>query len=120
MQDILRPEFLSDLESNAVQLNDWKKKHNGRTPSQSLRHSILEHVGCPIHALLRYSAGILSYQAAAILDLKRGWTGIQIAKKANDHCCATLCNNDKRYDSVKIYLTSVFPGISRNENARHL
>ena len=66
------------------------------------------------------SCWILSYQAAAILDLKRGWTGIRIAKKANDHCCATFCNNDKRYDSVKIYLTSVFPGISRNESARHL
>ena len=53
MQAILRPGFLSDLESNAVQLNEWKKKYNGRTPSQSLRQSVLEHVGRPIHALLR-------------------------------------------------------------------
>lgn len=53
IQDILRPEFLSDLENDTVQLNDWKKKHNGRTPSQSLRQSVLEHVGRPIYALLR-------------------------------------------------------------------
>ena len=41
------------------------------------------------------------YPAAAILDLKRGWTGIEIAKMAHDHCCVPLCSNDKRYDSGK-------------------
>ena len=27
--------------------------------------------------------------------------GIKIAKMANDHCCAPLCNNDKQYNSGK-------------------
>ena len=39
--------------------------------------------------------------AAAILDLKHGWTDIKIAKMANDHYRVALCNNDKRYDSAK-------------------
>lgn len=54
MQDILISGFLSNLEDNVDQLNDWKKRHDGKTPSQSLEHSVLEHVGRPIHALLRY------------------------------------------------------------------
>ena len=53
MQDILIPGFLSNLEDNVDQLNDWKKRHDGKTPSQSLEHSVLENVGRPIHALLR-------------------------------------------------------------------
>ena len=53
MEDILKPEFLSNLENNTDQLNDWKKKHEGTTPSQSLRDNVLEQVGRPVHALLR-------------------------------------------------------------------
>lgn len=53
MQAILRPEFLSDLENNTDQLSVWKRKYGERNPSQSLRDSVLEHVGRPIHALLR-------------------------------------------------------------------
>ena len=45
--------------------------------------------------------GMHPYHTAAILDLKRGWTGIKITKVANDHCCVPLCNNEKRYDSGK-------------------
>ena len=53
MQDILLPEFLFNLENNTVQLNEWKKEHEGKTPSKSLQDSVLEHVGRPVHALLR-------------------------------------------------------------------
>ena len=41
------------------------------------------------------------HQAAPILDLKRGWAGIENAKMAHDHCYAPLFNNDKRYDSER-------------------
>ena len=44
---------------------------------------------------------IHSYQAATILDLKRGCTGIKIAQMANDHFCVPMCSNGKRYDSGK-------------------
>ena len=53
MQDILLPEFLFNLENNTVRLNEWKKEHEGKTPSKSLQDSVLEHVGRPVHALLR-------------------------------------------------------------------
>ena len=42
-----------------------------------------------------------TYHAVAILDLKRGRTGIKIAKMANDQCCIPLCNNDERFDGGK-------------------
>ena len=58
--------------------------------------------------------------SATILDLKRGWTGIKIAKMANDHCCLSLCNNDRRYDGGKDLPYFSFPMISRNESACHL
>lgn len=53
MEDILKPEFLSNLENDTDQLNDWKKKHEDKTPSQSLRDNVLKQVGRPLHALLR-------------------------------------------------------------------
>ena len=36
---------------------------------------------------------ILPYHAVTILDLKQGWTGIKIAKMANDNGCIPLSNN---------------------------
>ena len=49
---------------------------------------------------------------ATILDLKRGWTGIKIAKMANDHCWVPLRNNGKRYDSGKdLSIVSCFENI---------
>lgn len=53
MQEILKPEFLSNLENKTTQLNDWTKHHEGKTASRSLHESVLEYVGRPIHAMLR-------------------------------------------------------------------
>ena len=52
--------------------------------------------------LLR-EAVIHPYHAAAILDLKGGWTGIKIAKMANDHCCIPLCNDDRLNERIVSY-----------------
>ena len=41
------------------------------------------------------------YHAVAILDLKRGWTGMKIAKMANDPCCVPRFNNNTCYHSGK-------------------
>ena len=56
---------------------------------------------------------MIPYNAAAILDLKQGWTGIKTAKIANDHQCAPMI-------VVKIYLISGFHVKSRNESAHYL
>ena len=53
MQHILRPDFLVMLEHNTEQMDKWKTKYQGNTPSQSLRESILDHVGQPIYTFLR-------------------------------------------------------------------
>ena len=53
MQAILKPEFLSNLENKTDQLNEWKRNHGEKTVFQSLRKSVLENVGRPIHAFLR-------------------------------------------------------------------
>lgn len=53
MQVISNPEFLSNLENKTDQLNEWERDHGGKTVFQSLRESILENVGRPIHAFLR-------------------------------------------------------------------
>ena len=53
MQHILRPDFLVMLEHNTEQMDKWKTKHQGKTPSQSLRESILDHVGWPVYTFLR-------------------------------------------------------------------
>ena len=53
MEYILKSEFLFTLENNTEQLSDWKNKHEGKTPSQSLRDNVLEQVGRPVHDLLR-------------------------------------------------------------------
>ena len=48
---------------------------------------------------LQYQVGldtIPPHHSDAILDLKRGWTGIKITKMANYRCCVPLCNNDER------------------------
>ena len=55
------------------------------------------------------SSPIDPYHATTILELKRGWTGMKIAKMANDPCCVSLCNNDKRYDSGKDFSYFNFP-----------
>ena len=52
MQGILKSEFLSKLENNSDLLKEWREKHAGKTPSESLRESVLEYVGRPIHGLL--------------------------------------------------------------------
>ena len=41
------------------------------------------------------------YHVATILELKRGWMGIKIAKVSNVHFCVLICDNGKRYDSGK-------------------
>ena len=53
MQGILKSEFLSKLENNSDLLKEWREKHAGKTPSESLRESVLEYVGRPVYELLR-------------------------------------------------------------------
>ena len=60
---------------------------------------------------------IHSYQAATILDLKRGCRGIKIAKMANDHRSVIMANG---MIVVKIYLTLILQVFSSDESARHL
>lgn len=50
-----------------------------------------------------------TYHAAATLDLKRGRTGIKIAKMANDQCCIPLCNNDEQFNGGKDPSYITFP-----------
>ena len=58
------------------------------------------------------------YHATALLDLKQGYTGLKIAKMANDHRCVPLCNNDNRYDSEKdLFLIFNFPRIKQKTKA---
>jgi len=54
MKDILKPDFLSNLENKTDQLDEWERNHEGKNVFQSLRESILENVGRPIYAFLRY------------------------------------------------------------------
>jgi len=53
MKDILKPDFLSNLENKTDQLDEWERNHEGKNVFQSLRESILENVGRPIYAFLR-------------------------------------------------------------------
>jgi len=53
MQAILKPEFLSNLDHKTDLLDEWERNHKGKTVFQSLRESVLENVGRPIHAFLR-------------------------------------------------------------------
>ena len=55
MKAILNPEFLSNLENKTDQLDEWKRNHKGKTIFQSLHDSVLENVGRPIHAFLRWA-----------------------------------------------------------------
>ena len=59
------------------------------------------------------------YHAAAILDLKRGCTGIKIAKMANDHCTVRTSVKMTNAIAVKIYHTLIFQVLSRNESTHH-
>ena len=54
MKDILKPDFLSNLENKTDQLDEWERNHEGKNVFQSLRESILENVGRPIYAFLRW------------------------------------------------------------------
>ena len=60
--------------------------------------------------LVEFQLEYTPYHAAAILDLKQGWTGIKIAKMSNDHCYVHL----QARTILRIYTSTLFNNNNNN------